>query len=187
MQKTLSLVVAIVAVSFLAACDAESPTSPSSTPATATTTAATPPTTPAFSHAIGASVLFGSTKARTFSVRLTGNLNALIDREKAFDWNGAQVDMYVYLVNGSRRKWTTEYGNSQFEGYRSTLLRDVDTDGAIAVVFQVYPRGATTPIPFTFPQWGVAQYFKTSDGVSRTVVDGLHYLKAALPAVTPTF
>ena len=170
------------------ACGDDAPKTPtSSTPVQTTTT--TTPTPAAFSHATGASVLFGRTTTATtkFSARLTGNLNALIPADKAFDWNGAQVDMYVYLTNGSRRKWTTEFGNSQFEGYRSTLFRDVDTDGAIAVVFQVYPRGATSPITFTFPYWGVAQYFKTSPDVSKAEAGGLHYLKAPLPPVTSSF
>lgn len=180
-------VIALLVVACVA-CGDDGPSTPtSSTPTTTTTTSTPPPAT--FSLADGASVLFGrtSTLLTKFSARVNGNLAYLVDAMRAFTGNGASMEMYVYHQNGGRRKWATEFGNSHFEGYRSTLFKDVDTDGAVSVVFQAYPSGASVPTPFTFPYWDSTRHFQTSPGVSRTVVDGLHFLKAQLPAMSGTF
>jgi hypothetical protein len=147
------------------------------------------PSAPVFDCERGVDISFGRTSNATnrFSVRIACNFNAMFD-SPIRDLNGAEVDMYRYASDGSRRKYTTQYANSMLNGRVSTLLRDVDTDNAIKVVFQVYPYRSDTPVRATFPT-EYRNYQRITEGINlrHNSTDGLMYLQGPLPPVSSTF
>lgn len=190
MKSRLAVLLLAAAVSTAACGDDDgpsSPTSPSSTTSTTATSAPTPP--PAFNYADGLEILVGrlTNAVNKFSVRLTGNVNVML-QTALNDFAGAEMDMYQYLANGNRRKWTTQYANSTYNGWPSTIWKDVDTDNAVKAVFQVYPYRSNTPIPGSFPT-NYRPYLRITDGLSlrHNSTDGLVYMQGALPPVSSTF
>ncbi len=188
-MKQVTFVVALLAVVTLAACDKEnSPTAPSSTSQqpTAQAPVAAPP---AFNYTDGVEIAFGRTANvnTKFSARATGNLNAMLE-SRITDFNGAEMDMYVYAANGNRRKWTTAYANSVYNGRASTIWRDVDTDNAVNVALQVYPFRSDTPVRATFPT-DYRAYQRLTEGINfrHNATDGLMHLQGPLPPVSATF